>query len=75
MYLGQQPTANPIVKMLIYEELVSLDRWLAGQEEARFSESYRMQIDRYFERPDDFIPPMVSRLPDGSPIGSFSCDF
>ena len=75
MYLGQQPTANPIVKMLIYEELVSLDRWLAGQEEAIFSESYRMQIDRYFERPDDFIPPVVSRLPDGSPIGSFSCDF
>jgi hypothetical protein len=75
MYLGQKPTANPIVKMLIYEELVSLDRWLAGQEEARFSESYRMQIDRYFERPDDFIPPVVNRLPDGSPIGSFSCDF
>lgn len=75
MYLGQQPDANPIVKALVVKQLVTLDRWLAGQEEDGFSEVYRMQIDRYFEEPDDFAPPRPKRLPDGSPIGSYSCDF
>lgn len=75
MYLGQQPDANPIVKALIVKQLVALDRWLAGQEEEGFSEVYRMQIDRYFEAPADFQPPTPKRLPDGSPIGSYSCDF
>ncbi len=75
MFLGQQPHANSIVKAIVYEQLVELDRWLAGQEEADFSEVYRIQIDRYFDKPRDFIPPATSRLPDGSPIGIFSCDF
>jgi hypothetical protein len=75
MYLGQQPDANPIVKALVVKQLVTLDRWLAGQEEEGFSEVYRMQIDRYFEAPADFQPPTPKRLPDGSPIGSYSCDF
>lgn len=75
MYLGQQSSANAIVKALVHEQLVALDRWLAGQEEADFSEFYRMQIDRYFDSPEDFMAPAPNRLPDGSPIGSFSCDF
>jgi len=75
MYLGQQPGANPIVKAVVHEQLVALDRWLAGQEVKDFSEVYRAQIDRYFQSPSDFTPPKPQRLPDGSPIGSFSCDF
>lgn len=75
MFLAQNPKANPIVKALVYKQLISLERWLSGQEESDFSEVYRMQINRYFDRPNDYIPPAVSRLPDGSPIGSFSCDF
>ena len=31
-------------------------------------------IDNYFDDPEDFVPPVSKRLPDGSPIGSFSCD-
>ena len=75
MYLGQQPGANPIVKAVVHEQLVALDRWLAGQEGKDFSDVYRAEIDLYFEEPDDFTPPVPQRLPDGSPIGSFSCDF
>jgi hypothetical protein len=33
-----------------------------------------MEIDNYFDDPEDFVPPVSKRLPDGSPIGSFSCD-
>ena len=75
MYLGQQPGANPVVKAVVHEQLVALDRWLAGQEGNDFSDVYRAEIDLYFEEPDDFTPPVPQRLPDGSPIGSFSCDF
>ncbi len=75
MYLGQQPGANPVVKAVVHEQLVALDRWLAGQEGKDFSDVYRAEIDLYFEEPDDFTPPVPQRLPDGSPIGSFSCDF
>ena len=75
MFLAQYPQANPIVKAVVYKQLINLERWLSSQEELDFSDVYRMQINRYFDRPNDYIPPSVSRLPDGSPIGSFSCDF
>jgi hypothetical protein len=70
MHLGQHPNANAIVKALVYQELVSLDQWLAGQSNVGFGDVYRMQIDNYFDNPEDFIPPVSNRLPDGSPIGS-----
>ena len=75
MVLAQYTHANPIVKAVVYKQLINLERWLSSQEELDFSDVYRMQINRYFDRPNDYIPPSVSRLPDGSPIGSFSCDF
>ena len=75
MFLGQHSDANSIVKSIVYSQLVGLDRWLSAQEEADFSEAHRFQINHYFDKPSDFIPPSVNRLPDGSPIGSFSCDF
>ena len=74
MHLGQHPEANTIVKALVHEELVGLDQWLAGQDEVGFAEVYRKEIDAYFDNPKDFVPPVSKRLPDGSPIGSFSCD-
>jgi hypothetical protein len=74
MHLGQHPDANAIVKALVHEQLVSLDQWLAGQDDIGFGEVYRMEIDNYFDDPEDFVPPVSKRLPDGSPIGSFSCD-
>lgn len=75
MYLGNNPTSNSIVKVLVYNQLVSLDRWLAGKEEDAFNNFYRAKIDQYFENPEDFEISKPKRLPDGSPIGSYSCYF
>lgn len=75
MHLGQHPNANALVKAHIHEELVRLDQWLAGQEDLSFGEYYRGLIDHYFDDPEDFVPPVSNRLPDGSPIGQFSCDY
>ena len=74
MNLGQRSGSNSITKALVYEQLDSLDKWLAGHSEARFSSYHRMQIQKYFDNPEDFILNEPDRLPDGSPIGSFSCD-
>ena len=74
MQLGQHPESNSIVKALVTQTLIELDQWLAGQREIGLGQVYRMEIDRYFENPHDFTPPVAKRLPDGSPIGSFSCD-
>ena len=75
MILGQQPNANSIVKAIVHQQLVNLDRWLAGHEDTGFSEVYRAQIDRYFDNPLGVQLSKAKRLPDGSPIGSYSCDF
>ena len=75
MYLGQNPVSNSIVKGLVYEELIRLDQWLAGQSNLDFVDVYRMEIDNYFDDPKGFVPAVSKRLPDGSPIGSFSCDY
>ena len=75
MHLGQNSLASSITKATIYEQLEVLDRWLAGQSEANFSNFYRMEIQNYFDNPSGFILTSSKRLPDGSPIGSFSCDY
>jgi viroplasmin and RNaseH domain-containing protein len=74
MYLGKNIESNSIVKALIHEELISLDQWITGQTNLSFSDFYRTEIDNYFEDPNNFVTPVTKRLPDGSPIGSFSCD-
>ena len=73
MYLGNNPNSNSIVKVIVYNQLVSLDNWLAGKEEDAFNNFYRAQIDQFFENPEDFNISKPRRLPDGSPIGSYSC--
>ena len=75
MHLGQNTLTSSITKATVYEQLEVLDRWLAGQSEANFSSYYRMQIQQYFDNPTDFKPIASKRLPDGSPIGSFSFDY
>jgi len=75
MYLGQHPESNSIVKGLVHDELVRLDQWLAGQTNLGFRDFFRLEIGNYFDDPEDFVPPVSKRLPDGSPIGSFSCDY
>ena len=74
MNLGQHPNSNSIVKAEVHKELVRLDQWLAGQDDLNFGQYYRELIDQYFDDPEDFVPAVTNRLPDGSPIGQFSCD-
>ncbi len=74
MALGQNSLSSTITKAVIYEQIVSLDRLLAGQSEANYTNYYRGEIQKYFDHPNDFRPSSSERLPDGSPIGSFSCD-
>ena len=73
--LGLQKKANPIVKATIFNQLIELDRWLAAQNEYGFSEVYRSQIDKFFTDPSSIRLPEPKKLPDGSPIGIYSCDF
>lgn len=75
MHLGQSSLASSITKATIYEQLEVLDRWLAGQSEANFSNFYRMEIQNYYDNPSGFNLSLSKRLPDGSPIGTFSCDY
>ena len=74
MALGQNSLSSTITKAVVYEQIVSLDRLLAGQSEANYTNYYRGEIQKYFDHPNDFRPSSSERLPDGSPIGSFSCD-
>ena len=73
--LGLQENTNPIVKATVFNQLIELDRWLAAQNEYGFSEVYRSQIDRFFTDPSSIKLPESKKLPDGSPIGIYSCDF
>ena len=75
MSLGSSPNSNSIVRAIVYNQLIDLDRWLAGKEEDNFTNFYRAQIDQYFEDPEDFKISEPKKLPDGSPIGSYSCYF
>ena len=74
MALGQNSMSNSITKAVAYEQLEALDRWLAGQSEENYTHYYRAEIQKYINNPSDFQLSFSIRLPDGSPIGSFSCD-
>ena len=74
MDLGQNSLSSSITKSVVYDQIVALDQWLAGQRAVNFNQYYRNEIQKYFENPSDFKPTSSKRLPDGSPIGMFSCD-
>ena len=73
--LGQNPKVYPEIKAIIFSKLEYLDNFLAGQEDLIYSNYYRSEIQKYFDNPDDFRPKLSNRMPDGSPIGAFSCDY
>ena len=73
--LGQNPKVYPEIKAAIFSKLESLDNFLASQEDLIYSNYYRSEIQKYFDNPDDFKPKSSNRMPDGSPIGIFSCDY
>ena len=74
MALGQSDT-YPEVGAVVFNQLNKLDRWLAGQNNSAYAEYYRERIRRYFDAPQEFKPLPSPRIPDGSPIGTFSYNF
>ena len=75
MRLGRHSEANTITKAVVFKQLEAIDQWLAAQNDIDFSAYYRMESHNFFEIPGDYSPPVSNRLPDGSPIGSLSCDY
>jgi hypothetical protein len=73
--LGQNSDAYSEVGAIIYTKLESLDRFLANQTNYDYLNYYRSQIQKYFDNPKEFKLPKSNRIPDGSPIGDYSCDF
>ena len=73
--LGQNPKVYLEIKAIIFSKLESLDNFLADQEDSVYSNYYRNEIQKYFDNPSDFRPNSSNRMPDGSPIGNFSCDY
>ena len=73
--LGQNPKAYPEIKAIIFSKLESLDNFLADQEDSAYSNYFRNEIQKYFNNPSYFKPNPSNRMPDGSPIGNFSCDY
>ena len=73
--LGQNPKAYPEIKAIIFSKLESLDNFLADKEDSAYSNYYRNEIQKYFNNPSYFKPNPSNRMPDGSPIGNFSCDY
>lgn len=74
MALGQSDTYTE-VSGIVFNQLNALDRWLSDQNNSGYAEYYRERIKMYFDDPEDFKPLPSRRLPDGSPIGQFSCDY
>jgi len=73
--LAQNPKAYPETKAIVFSKLESLDNFLADQEDSIYSNYYRNEIQKYFDNPSEFRLNSSNRIPDGSPIGNFSCDY
>lgn len=74
MVLGQSDTYSE-VGAVIFNQLNTLDGWLATQNNTDYAEYYRERIQGYFDAPERFKRLSSPRIPDGSPIGNYSCDF
>ena len=74
MKLVTSKTAYSETKAIAFETLESM-RDKLKKEDVLYATYYVMEINRFFEEPDDFSVPEPLRIPDGSPIGTFSCDF
>lgn len=64
----------PQARGMAHEAIETFGKELKGEKTA-FSEELLRMIDVFHDDPDEFEPIEVSKIPDGSPIGSFECDF
>ena len=50
-------------------------RKLLINDSSDFNDFLIYKIDDFFDKPEDYIPVQKTKIPDGSPIGNFSCDY
>ena len=64
----------PQVKGICREAIDTMARELKG-DKSPFSEELLMEIEKFEDDPEEFQVPNISKIPDGSPIGSFQCSY
>ena len=65
---------NDISKSIILAHIKNLKKELISQS-SDFNTFLVEKIDNFFDNPDEYIPIIKTKIPDGSPIGDFSCDY
>ena len=65
---------NDISKSIILAHIKSLKKELISQS-SDFNTFLLGKINDFFDNPDEYIPIEKTKIPDGSPIGDFSCDY
>jgi hypothetical protein len=67
------------VKSIILAKVKELKSWLEKNndtgEESIYNNGYIFIINKFFDDPDQFKKEVSPKIPDGSPIGTISCDF
>ncbi|WP_109301167.1 zinc-dependent metalloprotease [Aquimarina sp. AU474] len=79
MSLSKNKEVYPQVNAIAYNNLNKLIIRLKNDKVTNLSNAYNAyylkQIEDFLEKPENFIVLPSPKIPDGSPIGSFNCDF
>ncbi len=75
MILSNTSNLYPQVRAEIFDALHFLSKRLDKNSGIKFSKFYQNQISQFMSQPKLISPLETEKIPDGSPIGSFACDF
>ncbi len=79
MQLSNNKDAYPQVNAIAYAKIVSLLKLLKGKSadtlDSIYNEYYVRQITNFLDKPENFKVVPSPKIPDGSPIGSYKCNF
>ncbi|MBL0685855.1 zinc-dependent metalloprotease [Aquimarina mytili] len=79
MKLSRDKNAYPQVNAIAYSKIVGLLKVLKGKSEdvldRMYNDYYVKQINDFLDKPENFKIVPSPKIPDGSPIGSFRCNF
>ncbi|MBZ9630330.1 zinc-dependent metalloprotease [Salegentibacter sp. LM13S] len=72
--LAENESATAKVKALANVQIDKLKDWLSDKDGALHQQMFR-EIENYRENPDEYKTKLnITKIPDGSPIGSFRCE-
>ena len=79
MSLSNNTNAHPQVQALVYASLKQIQSSLLSQKkkgsDSAYNDYYSKQIQDFMTKPEKFKALPSPKIPDGSPIGSFRCEF